>query len=95
MKEKDKQQTVQITMIMKMTNACDLQFLKEVKKLYEKDYSQYEAIGIIDGNPLYYQTLKYKEALLKRITALTELVATIRKTNKTIIQAQQQNTHTA
>ncbi len=85
-KIKKEQLSFQVSMIIKMANTIDLKFISELTEIYKKDFANYEAIGILDGNPKYFITSEYKKALRNRIIALENFIKTLHETNNAIIE---------
>lgn len=77
---------MQLGFIFRMSLACDLDLIKYAKKHYYNEMKRYEAIGIMDGNPTYYEKLADKEAYFKRIDAFHNFVKTMHETDKDIIR---------
>jgi len=84
--ETREQLKTQISIMIRLANACDLEMLQDIEKEYKNEVSRYEAIGILDGNPNYYKRLESREAYYKRIKAITNLVEVLHETDKQTIR---------
>jgi hypothetical protein len=70
-----------IIMIFSQVSAIEPVKVKNMVDAFESDFKNYQAIGIIDGNPKYYQVMERKEAYLKRAKALYNLLEVLHETN--------------
>ena len=64
----------------------DIDFLNDELKKMKDDLSSYEAMGILDGNPLYFKKVEDKKSRVKRLIALLNLINTLIETNDKIIK---------
>jgi hypothetical protein len=64
----------------------DIAFLKDELKKMQDNLSNYEAIGILDGNPLYFEKLEDKRARVERLKAIVNFIDILIKTDDKIMK---------
>lgn len=75
---------LQIGLIMEAAKVMDLELLKSKYKEAENQSGIYGAIGILDGNPKYYNKFDLQSICLKRTKALIDLIEIVQETQSTI-----------
>lgn len=68
-----------------------LSLLENEYEKMQKNIYRYEAIGIIDGNPDYYNNLADKKARLKRLKSIIDVVNVLLETEKDILRIEESN----
>lgn len=76
----------QITAISFVIAGMDDEALAACIEVQKKDIATYEAIGILDGNPRYFQKLADKKARNARAEALLAFIRVSKETSKDILR---------
>jgi hypothetical protein len=66
--------------------SLNIDFLNNELEKMKGALSSYEAIGILDRNPLYFKNVEDKKARVKRLKSLIDLINTLIETNDKIIR---------